>query len=111
MVFPRIERSKLVIATLAVAITSIVTTGFLIESKYGYLPHAPIVVYFKSWAADRSEGQALDDQKKLLIVQRKEIADAEAKVDKHTNDRDKARLKAMAASNAAAIERLGADKP
>ena len=111
MALPRIERHKLVILTAAVGITSLITTGFLIESRYGYPKHDPIMIYFNSWKADRTETQAFADQKKTLLIQRQEIADAAAKVDKHTNDRDKARLKAMAAANAEAIERLGADKP
>ena len=111
MVIPRIERRKLVIATLAVGITSLITTGFLIESRYGYLPHDPIVIYFNSWKSGRTDAEAFAEQKRTLIVQREQIKDAIAKVDKHTNDRDKAKLKAMAKSNAEAIKALGADKP
>lgn len=111
MAIRRIERHKLVILALAVGITSLITTLFLIESRYGYSKHGPIMVYVDSWRADRTEADAFAEQKKTLLVQRQEIADAAAMVDKHTNDRDKARLKAMAAANAEAIARLGADKP
>ena len=108
--FPRIERRKLIVATIAVAITSTVVTGFFLEARSGYSPRGPMLVYFNSWKADRTEAQAYADQKRDLLLQRREIADAMAKVDKHTNDADKARLKAMKAANSEAIARLGADK-
>ncbi len=107
----QIERHKLVIGGLSLFVTLLIATGFLIESRYGYLKPDPVMIYVKTWPAGRTEADALADQKKLLLVQRQEIRDAIAKVDKHTNDADKLRLKKMAASNAQAIARLHADQP
>ncbi len=110
MVFPRIERRKLIVATLSVAITSLIITAFFIENRYGYSKRPPVLVFVKSWEAGRTEADAARDQRRDLLLQRTEIAKAIAAVTKHTNDADKAKLAAMKKSNDAAIERLGLDK-
>ena len=107
MVFPRFERHKLIIATCAVAVTSLIITGFLIENRWGYSKRAPIILYFQSWGADRGEAEALKAQKQALLVAREAIREEMARVTKHTNDADRAKLKAMEKSNAAAIKKLG----
>lgn len=52
--FSALPRSRLVIAALAVLMTVIVMTGFLIESRSGYSGRVVKVVFVNSWPADRS---------------------------------------------------------
>lgn len=111
MQFPRIERHKLIVAALSVGVTSLIVTAFFIENRYGYMKPPPVLVFVKNWKADRSEADAVADQKRDLLLQRDEIAKAIAAVTKNTSDRDKARLQAMKASNTAAIKRFGLDTP
>lgn len=49
-----LPRSRLVIGGLAILMTVIVVTGFLIESRSGYSGRVVPVVFFKSWPATRS---------------------------------------------------------
>lgn len=102
------RRRNLIIAAMSVAATSIVVTGFLIENRWGYAKPPSLVIYIDSWKDGRTRSEAEVAQRRTLFTQREEIAAAQAKVDRHTSDRDKARLKAMAAANAAAIAALDA---
>ena len=49
-----LPRSRVIIAGLAVLMTVIVMTGFLIESRWGYSGKVVPVVFFNSWPATRS---------------------------------------------------------
>ena len=49
-----LPRSRVVIGGLAVLMTIIIMTGFLIESRWGYSGKVVPVVFFKSWPATRT---------------------------------------------------------
>ena len=70
----RIERRNLIVATLSVAVTSIVITGFLIESKWGYSKPEPVLIYAENWKADRSRAEAKAQQDRELAELRRKIA-------------------------------------
>lgn len=74
----RIERRNLIVATLSVAVTSIVITGFLIESKWGYSKPSPLLIYVESWKADRSRAEAKAQQQKELAELRRKAAAQQA---------------------------------
>lgn len=57
-----IPRSRLVIAGMSIAITAIVMTGFLIESRSGYSGRVVKVVFVESWKADRSLAEVKADR-------------------------------------------------
>ena len=52
--FAAIPRSRWIIAALAVLVTAVVMTGFLLESRSGYSGRVVHVVFFNNWTADRS---------------------------------------------------------
>ncbi len=56
------SRYKLVFGTLAVAITSLIVTGFIVESRWGVLPEGPRIVYAADWPASRTDAQIRQDQ-------------------------------------------------
>ena len=49
-----LPRSRWIIAGLAVVVTAVVMTGFLLESRSGYSGRVVQVVFFKSWDAKRT---------------------------------------------------------
>ncbi|WP_310498043.1 hypothetical protein [Sandarakinorhabdus sp.] len=55
------RRTRYWVAGGAVAATAIIMIGFLIESRYGYLPPDPILIYAQSWKGDRSRADAIAD--------------------------------------------------
>jgi hypothetical protein len=56
------NRYKLVFGALAIGITSIIVTGFVLESRWGVLPEGPQVVYAEDFAANRTDAQIREDQ-------------------------------------------------
>ena len=53
------RRKNLIIGGLSVLVTAIVATGFLVESRWGYLPPDPKLIFFQSWEAGRTRADAL----------------------------------------------------
>ncbi len=77
-------RSQLWAAGLAVGVTLLVMTGFLIENRSGYMKPDPVLVYVQSWPATRSEADARADQAKEMAarnaaIRAKKAEDAAAK--------------------------------
>ena len=68
------NRHRLAFAAVAVGMTSLIITGFIVESRSGILPGRQ-VVYATDWSSDRSDTEIVAQQK---IDQRKRaIAEAE----------------------------------
>lgn len=61
---PRVSRRDLLFATLSVAITVTVITGFLVENRWGYADPPPRIIYVESWEADRSVADAARVQRR-----------------------------------------------
>jgi hypothetical protein len=57
------SRYKLVFGALAVAITSLIVTGFIVESRWGVLPEGPQVVYANDWPATRTDEEIKTQQR------------------------------------------------
>ena len=57
---PEAKRTRWIIAGLSAGVTALVAAGFLLESRWGYLPPPTRIVYVDSWAAGRTRQDALD---------------------------------------------------
>ncbi len=73
-----LPRSRLVIGGLALLMTVLVMAGFLLESRWGYSPREPKIVFFKSWRADRSEADVAADNAADVARARAEAAASRA---------------------------------
>jgi len=56
------NRYKLVFGTAAVGITSIILTGFILESRWGVMPEGPQIVYAEDYPANRTDAEIQQDQ-------------------------------------------------
>lgn len=61
----------------SVTLTLVVVVAFLIESRYGYLPPDPKLIYAQSWGEDRSAEDVYADRKRE--AEERAAAEAEAK--------------------------------
>jgi hypothetical protein len=57
------RRYKLVFGALAITMTSLIITGFVLESRWGIAPEGPQIVYASDWHADRSDSEIQAQQK------------------------------------------------
>jgi hypothetical protein len=81
-----IERHKLIIASLSVMITTIVIVGFLVESRWGYMKPAPMLIYASSWKdgertrtdAERQQAEDMQELRRRIAEQKAAEAEAEA---------------------------------
>ena len=67
------NRYKLVFGAIAIGITSIIITGFILESRWGVLPEGPQIVYANDWPANRTDAQIKQQQWADAIERRKAI--------------------------------------
>lgn len=74
----KVSRRDLWFALASVAVTSLVMTGFLLESRWGYMWPGPQVIYFQNWSDKRTIGEIKRDQAIALAEQVKRIEEARA---------------------------------
>jgi hypothetical protein len=65
--------------------TSLVITGFILESRSGVLPKGPQIVYAEDFAANRTDDQIRADQRKDA-AERREAADERRRQWKKVDD-------------------------
>lgn len=75
---PEVRRRRLVVGGLSILATTIVMTAFLVESRWGYLPPDPKLIYMQSWRGDRSRADALADQQATAAAQQRKLAESRA---------------------------------
>ena len=56
------SRYKLVFGAAAFGVTSLIVTGFVVESRWGVLPEGPQIVYAEDFPANRTDAQIKEDQ-------------------------------------------------
>lgn len=56
------SRYKLVFGALSIGITSVIVTGFVLESRWGVLPEGPQLIYAEDFPANRTDAQIQQDQ-------------------------------------------------
>lgn len=57
------RRHKLLFGALSIGITSLIVTGFIVESRWGVLPEGEQISYVSDWHDDRSDAQIIAQQK------------------------------------------------
>jgi hypothetical protein len=87
-----VRRRRLLVGGASVLLTTIVMTGFLLESRSGYSPPDLKLVYMENWKADRSRDQALADLKATSAAQEARLAESRAYIATLTGE---ARVKAQ----------------
>jgi hypothetical protein len=87
-----IRRRRLLVGGASVVLTTIVMTGFLLESRSGYSPPDLKLVYMENWKADRSRDQSLADMKATTAAQQARLAESRAYIATLTGE---ARVKAQ----------------
>lgn len=68
------RRYKLVFGAAAIAVTSLIITGFILESRWGVMPEGPQIVYASDWPATRSDAE-IKDQQRIDAMERRKFAD------------------------------------
>ncbi len=56
------RRYKLVFGAVAIGMTSLMITGFVLESRWGVMPEGPQIVYASDWTLDRSDDEIRKQQ-------------------------------------------------
>lgn len=73
-----LRRRRLLIGGASVLLTTVVMTAFLLESRSGYLPPDPKLIFVQNWRGDRTRDQAIADQKATRAVQEAKMAESRA---------------------------------
>lgn len=82
-----VRRRRILIGGASVLLTTVVMTGFLLESRSGYLPPDPKLIFVQNWRADRTRADAIADQKATRTVQEAKMAESRAYIATLTGDR------------------------
>lgn len=64
-------RYKLVFGAAAVAMVSIIVTGFVVESRWGIMPEGPQITYMENWPATRTDAEIKAQQRVDAVERRK----------------------------------------
>ncbi len=71
-----VRRNRLIVGGLALLMTVIVMTMFLLESRWGYLPPDPKLIYFQSWAAGRTRADAIAMTERTKAAREAKLAES-----------------------------------
>ena len=73
-----VRRRRILVGGASVILTTIVMTGFLLESRWGYMKPDQQLIFFQSWDAGRTREQAIADTRATVAVQEAKKAEARA---------------------------------
>ncbi|HWI85295.1 MAG TPA: hypothetical protein VNT42_03075 [Sphingomonas sp.] len=79
------RRYKLVFGAAAIGITSLIVTGFVIESRWGIMPEGPEVTYASDWPATRTDAE-IKAQQRVDAIERRKFADERRRQFKKLDD-------------------------
>ena len=79
-------RRRILIGGASVLLTTFVMTAFLLESRSGYSPPDPKLIFVQNWRGDRTREQAIADQKATRAVQEAKMAESRAYIATLTGD-------------------------
>lgn len=71
-----VRRRRLLVGGASVLLTTILMTGFLLESRWGYMKPDPVLIYFQSWEGTRTRADAVADAAATRAVQEAKLAEA-----------------------------------
>lgn len=73
-----VRRRRWIVGGLSALMTVIVMTAFLLESRWGYLPPDPKLIYFQNWRADRSRADTQAATQRAVAARAAKLAEARA---------------------------------
>jgi hypothetical protein len=73
-----VRRRRLLVGGASLLLTTILMTGFLLESRWGYSPKDVNLIFVQSWRADRTRDDALADTKATVAAQQARLAESRA---------------------------------
>jgi len=103
-----LPRSRLIIGGLALLMTVLIVTAFLLESRWGYTGRIVPVVFVQSWPADRSDADLAADRAAEVAHARTDAAQSRTYI---ATLRGAARTKAQAQYDAYIIAQPKALQP
>lgn len=65
------NRYKLVFGAIAIGMTSLIVTAFILESRWGVLPEGPQLIYASDWPASRTDAEIKTQQRADAVEKRK----------------------------------------
>lgn len=74
--FTSLPRSRLIIGGLALLMTALIVTAFLLESRWGYTGRSVPVVFVKSWPSTRTGADAVAEQRAEIAAARARAAES-----------------------------------
>ncbi|GGE11377.1 hypothetical protein GCM10011529_17100 [Polymorphobacter glacialis] len=101
-----VRRHRLLVGGASLLLTTIVMTGFLLESRSGYSKPDPKLVFMQNWSGDRSRADTIADTAATTAVHQQMLGDARKYIATLSGE---ARTKAQAQYDAY-VERGGAQK-
>jgi hypothetical protein len=73
-----IRRRRLFVGGASLLLTTIVMTGFLLESRWGYSPPDLNIIYVQNWRADRTRADTEADNRATIAAQQARLAQSRA---------------------------------
>ncbi|MBC7519792.1 MAG: hypothetical protein H7268_01665 [Sandarakinorhabdus sp.] len=73
-----VRRRRLLVGGASLLLTTIVMTGFLLESRWGYSGKDVKLIFVQSWRADRTRDDAMADNKATEAAQQARLAESRA---------------------------------
>ena len=73
-----VRRRRILVGGASVVLTTILMTGFLLESRWGYSGKTMNLIYMQSWRADRTRDDTIADTKATTAVQEAKMAQSRA---------------------------------
>jgi hypothetical protein len=73
-----VRRRRLLVGGASVLLTTIVMTGFLLESRWGYSPKDMNLIMVQNWSADRTREDAIADTRATVAAQEARLAESRA---------------------------------
>ena len=73
-----IRRRRLLVGGASLLLTTIVMTGFLLESRWGYSPPDLNIIYIQNWRADRTRADTEADNRATIAAQQAKLAQSRA---------------------------------
>ena len=72
------RRRRIIVGGASLALTTIIMTAFMLESRSGYSGRVMNVIYMQSWKADRSRDDTIADAKATDVARADRLAESRA---------------------------------
>jgi hypothetical protein len=72
------RRRRILVGGASLALTTVIMTAFMLESRSGYSGRVMKVIYMQSWSADRSRADTIADAKATEVARAERLAQSRA---------------------------------